>query len=92
MRFVYPAVISRKDDGSYHAVFPDLAMCEADGDTLFEVQRNATMAAFDWIDLEMHEDEPEIPPVTDKKEIPLREGESVCDILVIYRMHIGWDE
>jgi len=92
MRFIYPAVISERTDGTYHASFPDLMMCEADGETLFEVQRNATQAAFDWIDLEMHEEDPDLPPASDKSEIVLKEGERVCDILVIYRMHEGWDE
>ena len=33
MNFVYPAIISKTDNG-YHARFPDLEMCEADGPTL----------------------------------------------------------
>jgi len=32
MTFTYPAVFTEKEDGTgYHAFFPDLEMCEADG-------------------------------------------------------------
>ncbi len=92
MRFIYPAVISEKAEGGFHARFPDLCMCEADGDSMVEVLRNATNAAFDWIDLEMNEDEPDLPACTAHGDIELKENETVRDILVIYRMHQGWDE
>ncbi len=92
MRFVYPAVISQKDDKTYHAVFPDLALCEADGDSVDDVLRNANAAAYEWIDLEMHEDEPDIPAASVPEDIVLKEGEFVRSILVIYRILEGWDE
>ena len=42
MNFVYPAIISKTDNG-YHARFPDLEMCEANGPTLDPVwMRRAT--------------------------------------------------
>ena len=31
MRFIYPAVIKELPDGRFHARFPDLEMCEAEG-------------------------------------------------------------
>ena len=32
MTFTYPAVFTKKEDGTgFHAFFPDLEMCEADG-------------------------------------------------------------
>ena len=92
MRFIYPVVISRKEDKTYHAVFPDLAMCEADGDSVDDVLRNANLAAYEWIDLEMHEDEPDIPPASVPEDIVLSEGEFVRSVLVIYRILEGWDE
>ena len=55
MRFIYPAIIKEKEDGTFEAHFPDLAMCEAAGETMMEVVRNATAAAHDWIELEMSE-------------------------------------
>ena len=30
MKFIYPAVFRKTDDGRYQAFFPDLACCEAD--------------------------------------------------------------
>lgn len=92
MRFIYPAVFRENPDGSWHAAFPDLAMCEADGYSLDDAIRNANAAAYDWIDLEMHEEEPDMPPATDPADIPLGENEIVRKILVIYRILEGWDE
>ncbi len=92
MRFIYPAIIKEKEDGTFEAHFPDLAMCEAAGETMMEVVRNATAAAHDWIELEMSEEEPDFPPATDAADLVLGDKETLTDILVIYRMHEGWDE
>ncbi len=92
MKFYYPAVISRNSDGTYHARFPDLAMCEADGEDLMDVIENAKAAAYDWIDLEWKEPDPDLPAATDPADIPLKEGEAVHRILIIYRFLEGWDE
>lgn len=37
MKFIYPAVFRKNEDGRYKAFFPDLACCEAEGDTLDEL-------------------------------------------------------
>ncbi len=92
MRFIYPAVIAEQPQGGFRASFPDLMMCEAEGETMVEVLRNATAAAYDWIDLELQEEEPDLPPASDHADIALLENECIRDILVIYRMHQGWDE
>ena len=92
MRFVYPAVIKEREDGTFHAYFPDLSMCEAEGPTLMQVLREAKEAAYNWVDLELMEDDPRMPPSSDPEDIILKEGEFVRNILVIYRMHEGWDE
>ena len=34
MKFIYPAVFRKNEEGRYKAFFPDLACCEAEGDTL----------------------------------------------------------
>ena len=34
MKFIYPAVFRPTEDKKYNAFFPDLACCEANGDTL----------------------------------------------------------
>ena len=54
--------------------------------------RNANAAAYDWIDLEMQEDEPDIPPASVAEDLTLSEGEFVRNILIIYRILDGWDE
>ena len=92
MRFTYPAVVVQKSETHYFAYLPDLPTCEAEGDSLEDCLRNVTLAAHDWIDLEMHEDEPQIPPVTNEEDLVLKEGEFVRQILVIYRILDGWDE
>ena len=34
MKFIYPAVFRKQENGGYHAFFPDLECCEAEGETL----------------------------------------------------------
>lgn len=94
MRFIYPAVIKQNEEGTFDATFPDLECCEAHGPSLMEVLREANAAAYDWIDLELHEDDPQMPPATDLEDLvpTLKDGEFARNILVIYRMNEGWDE
>ena len=49
MKFIYPAVFRKNEDGRYKAFFPDLACCEAEGDTLDDAIDNANEAAYNWI-------------------------------------------
>ena len=91
MKFVYPAIIEPTKEG-YHAHFHDLAMCEADGKTLDDVLRNARDAMYNWIDLELSEDDPQLPYVTDEVDLDLPEGAFVRNIMITYRFHVGWDE
>jgi predicted RNase H-like HicB family nuclease len=92
MRFIYPAVVSQTEDGRYHAVFPDLETCEAYGDSVDDVLRNAGLAARDWIQVELEEEDPVLPPASDVDLIPVEEGSIVREVLVIYRILEGWDE
>ena len=69
MKFYYPVVIGRKDDGGWHASFPDLAMCEVDGTDEFDVLQNARDAAYSWIDLELQEKDPKLPSPSDPKDV-----------------------
>lgn len=92
MRFVYPAVIKKQKNGVFRADFPDLATCYAEGATIDECTRNANQAAYEWIDLEMKEDDPDMPPATSPDDIELHNGEIVRNILVIYRILEGWEE
>ena len=61
MTFTYPAVFTEKEDGTgYHAFFPDLEMCEADGADLEDAIENARDAAQNWIsvdDIELAENQ-----------------------------------
>lgn len=92
MKFTYPAIIEITERGTYHATFPDLAFCEAEGDTLEETVEFANEALYDWISLELSEDEGELPPITDIRDITLKEGDVVRNICVNIRFTDGWDE
>lgn len=92
MKFYYPVVIEKKEEGSWHAFFPDLKMCEADGTDEFDVLQNAREAAYGWIDLEMQETDPQLPSPTDPKDVRKEPGQDVRMILVNYRLTEGWDE
>ena len=91
MKFIYPAVFRKKENGGYHTTFPDLACCNADGDTLEETVDLANEAAYDWIYLELSEGG-HLPPITDEKDIPLEEGDVIRNICVNVRLTDGWDE
>ena len=50
MTFTYPAVFTPHKDGKgYHAVFPDLECCEADGPDLEDAIEDARDAAYNWL-------------------------------------------
>ena len=53
MKFIYPAVFRKKEDGGYDAHFPDLECCEASGETLDDAIDNANEAARTWITVEL---------------------------------------
>lgn len=41
MKYIYPAIFTREDDGGYLVEFPDLPECYTDGDSLEEAFDNA---------------------------------------------------
>lgn len=92
MKFIYPAVIRKTQEGKYQAFFPDLACCQAEGDTLEDAVDNANDAARDWLTLELSEEEPELPHVADPADLELLEGDEVRNIAVNVRFYEGWDE
>ena len=57
MKFTYPAVFHKTEQGTYEGYFPDLACCYAKGDTLDEALEDAIHSAYDWISLELTEEE-----------------------------------
>ena len=92
MKFIYPAIISKTENGTFRAVFPDLECCQAEGDTVEEAVEKANEAAFDWISLELSEEDGQLPPVTDIRDMELKNGEMVRNICVNIRFTDGWDE
>ena len=92
MKFIYPAIIRKEENGTFKATFPDLACCEATGDSLDDVIEKANEAAVGWLELELSEEMPMLPPVTDKDDLVLEEGELVRDICANVKFYDGWEE
>ena len=57
MKFIYPAVFRKTDKGTYKGFFPDLEDCFGEGETLDEAIEEANAAAYNWISLELDEDD-----------------------------------
>ena len=86
MTFTYPAVFTpHKEDKGFHAYFPDLECCEADGPDLEDAVENARDAARDWITVEL-EDTCDIPPCSHADDNELKEGEFVKFIMVTIKL------
>lgn len=86
MTFTYPAVFTpHKEDKGFHAYFPDLECCEADGPDLEDAVENARDAARDWITVEL-EDTCDISPCSHADDIELKEGEFVKFIMVTIKL------
>ena len=92
MKFIYPAVFRKTDEGRYKAFFPDLAECYGEGETLDEAIEEANEAAYNWISLELDEDDCQLPPVSDEDDLELEDGDIVRNISVNIRFYEGWDE
>lgn len=79
-RYIFPAII-RLDDGIYEVDFPDIYNCFTFGENL----EDALDSARDVLELciyDMEQDNIEIPPPSDIKDIKLSEGESIAWINV----------
>ena len=92
MNFIYPAVFRKTDRGTYKDFFPDLAECYGEGETLDEAIEEANEAAYNWISLELDEDDCQLPPVSDEDDLELEDGDIVRNISVNIRFYEGWDE
>ena len=94
MRFIYPAILHPLDDGSYEAVVPDLEGCRATGFSIDDCMEEANAAVLEWITLELEEDIPFLPPVSDPEDLAplLRPGDFLRNVCVTYRSTDGWDE
>ena len=49
-------------------------------------------AARNWLSLELAEEDPFIPYVSDEEDIELKDGEFIRNISVNIRFYEGWDE
>ena len=92
MKFIYPAIIRKEENGTFKATFPDLACCEATGESLDDVIEKANEDAVGWLELELSQCIPMLPPVTDKDDLMLQEGELVIDICANVKFYDGWEE
>ena len=82
VKFIYPAVFRKAEDGGYQGYFPDLECCYAKGDTLEEAVDDANEAARCWLTGELEEDDCFLPNQTAIEDIPLKEGEVARKIMV----------
>jgi len=92
LTFTYPAVVRKKEDGSFEGYFPDLLMCDFKGEDLNSSLDDARDSMYEWIRVELQEEEPDLPAASEESEILLKEGESIHHISIHYRFHEGWDE
>ena len=74
MKFIYPAVFRKTDKGTYRGFFPDLEDCYGEGDTLDEAIEEANAAAYNWITVELDEEEPNLPSISDPSDLNLTPG------------------
>ncbi len=87
MTFIYPAVFTPHKDGKgYHAYFPDLECCEADGPDLEDAIENAREAAGNWIMVELEEEECDLPFSSHEDDIVLEEGQFIRRISVTIKL------
>ena len=92
MTFAYPAVFKTETDGRIRGYFPDLAGIEVEAATMDEAVREARNAMEEWIRIELDEDEPQMPSISDAEDLTLGENETMCQISIHFRFYEGWDE
>ena len=87
MTFKYPVIITpHTEDSGFHAEFPDLEMCYADGADLEDTIDAAFEAGSNWITVELEEFDGDLPESTHPDDIPLKEGQFVRIITVHYQL------
>ena len=92
MKFVYPAVFHKSEKERLRGLFPGPGLLRGKGETLDEAVENANEAALDWINLELSEDEVNLPPVSEVSDLELKEGDIVRNIQVTIKFMEGWEE
>ncbi len=87
MTFIYPAVLTpHEQDKGYHVYFPDLEGCETDGPDLEDALENAREAAYNWIAVELEEDDVLMPEVSHAEDIALPAGGFMRQIMVTVKL------
>jgi predicted RNase H-like HicB family nuclease len=93
MQLIYPAVFHKNSSGTYDGYFPDLDQCTVHGETLDEATNAAIHAALEWVNVELEDEEfSGLPPVSDKEDIELKDGEFIRNIAFTLRLFDGYDE
>lgn len=86
MTFIYPAIFTPHENGKgYHASFPDLECCEADGQDLEDAVEEARYAAQNWIMVEL-EDDGDLPYASHHEDLELKEGQLVKRISITVKL------
>ena len=70
----------------------EIYLSYGEGETLDEAIEEANEAAYNWISLELDEDDCQLPPVSDEDDLELEDGDIVRNISVNIRFYEGWDE
>ncbi len=91
MKFVYPAVFKKKEDGLIHVTFPDLDGCYAQGATMEDALEDAKEAEINWITLELEESF-DLPARSKEEDIPTEEGDIIRNVTATIRLTEGYDE
>ncbi len=87
MTFIYPAVFTpHKEDEGYHAYFPDLEGCEADGPDLEDTMEYAKEAAYNWICVELEEEFVDLPEVSHEEDLVLDDREFVRQMMITVKL------
>ncbi len=87
MTFIYPAVfVPHNEDKGYHAYFPDLEGCQADGSDLEDTMDEAREAARSWIMVELEEESPVFPEVSHHEDLNLGPEEFVRQVMIVIKL------
>lgn len=92
MKFIYPAVFHKQEDGTFKGYFPDLTGCEVTGSSLDDAIEEANAAACDWIALELEDGAHMLPACSDEDDLDLKEGDIFRNICANIRLFDGYDE
>jgi predicted RNase H-like HicB family nuclease len=90
MKFVYPAVIKKTEDG-YYGYFPDLEMCDAKGATQMQLEERLRDACINWITLELDEGGM-LPSWSTEEDLELGKDEKYQYIAVNIQFMPGYEE